>query len=115
MRCWRARWKIENETFNTLKTQDYHFEHNFGHWKKNLSTNLALLMMLAFFVDQIQQSACNLFKAAFEKIWCKTELWEKIRYIFFDLIVESMKEILTALAYDFEKMRIKIIYPPWCK
>ena len=26
----RARWKIENETFNTLKNQDYHFEHNFG-------------------------------------------------------------------------------------
>jgi hypothetical protein len=24
----RARWKIENETFNTLKNQGYHFEHN---------------------------------------------------------------------------------------
>jgi hypothetical protein len=27
----RARWKIENETFNTLKNQGYHIEHNFGH------------------------------------------------------------------------------------
>jgi len=27
----RARWRIENETFNTLKNQGYHFEHNFGH------------------------------------------------------------------------------------
>jgi hypothetical protein len=26
----RARWRIENETFNTLKNQGYHFEHNFG-------------------------------------------------------------------------------------
>ncbi len=26
----RARWKIENETFNTLKNQGYQFEHNFG-------------------------------------------------------------------------------------
>ena len=26
----RARWKIENETFNTLKNQGYHIEHNFG-------------------------------------------------------------------------------------
>lgn len=26
----RARWHIENETFNTLKNQGYHFEHNFG-------------------------------------------------------------------------------------
>jgi hypothetical protein len=23
----RARWKIENETFNTLKNQGYHIEH----------------------------------------------------------------------------------------
>ncbi|OGO33450.1 MAG: hypothetical protein A2Z03_10840 [Chloroflexi bacterium RBG_16_56_8] len=25
----RARWKVENETFNTLKNQGYHFEHNY--------------------------------------------------------------------------------------
>src|ERR1019366_10019052 len=28
--CGRARWKIENEAFNTLKTKGYHLEHNFG-------------------------------------------------------------------------------------
>ena len=27
----RARCKIENEAFNTLKNQGYHLEHNFGH------------------------------------------------------------------------------------
>ena len=40
MRVTRSRWKIENETFNTLKNQGYHFEHNFGHGNKNLSTIL---------------------------------------------------------------------------
>ncbi len=30
MRGGRARWKIENETFNTLKNQGYHLGHNFG-------------------------------------------------------------------------------------
>jgi hypothetical protein len=34
----RCRWKIENETFNTLKNQGYQLDHNFGHGKKNLST-----------------------------------------------------------------------------
>ncbi len=29
----RARWKIENEGFNTLKDQGYHLEHNIGHGK----------------------------------------------------------------------------------
>jgi len=42
----RSRWKIENETgrppaFNTLKNQGYHFEHNYGYGKENLSTVLA--------------------------------------------------------------------------
>ena len=30
MRGGRARWKIENETFNTLKNQGYNFGHNYG-------------------------------------------------------------------------------------
>jgi len=61
MRGGRARWKIENETFNTLKNQGYNFEHNYGHGKENLSVVFAMLMMLAFLVDQAQQLACQLF------------------------------------------------------
>ncbi|MCK5784509.1 MAG: hypothetical protein KAH06_08675, partial [Desulfobacterales bacterium] len=49
----RARWKIENEAFNTLKNQGYHLEHNFGHGKKFLSYNLLLFNFLAFFMHQI--------------------------------------------------------------
>ncbi|MDP1949737.1 MAG: hypothetical protein Q8K59_01300, partial [Nitrosomonas sp.] len=36
-----------------LKTQGYHFEHNFGHGYRHLSTVFACLMMLAFLVDQV--------------------------------------------------------------
>ena len=35
----RARWKIENECFNTLKNHGYEIEHNYGHGEKNLSFN----------------------------------------------------------------------------
>ena len=41
MRGGRSRWKIENETFNTLKNQGYQFEHNFGHGEQNLSVVFA--------------------------------------------------------------------------
>ena len=44
----RARWKIENENNNTLKTKGYHFEHNFGHGKKYLANVLATMNLLAF-------------------------------------------------------------------
>jgi hypothetical protein len=44
----RARWKIENENNNTLKTKGYHLEHNFGHGKQHLSALLAAMNILAF-------------------------------------------------------------------
>ena len=44
----RARWKIENENNNTLKTKGYHLTHNFGHGKQHLSALLATFNLLAF-------------------------------------------------------------------
>jgi hypothetical protein len=46
--CGRARWKIENENNNTLKTKGYHLEHNFGHGKTYLASVLATMNLLAF-------------------------------------------------------------------
>ena len=39
----RARWKVENENNNTLKTKGYHLTHNFGHGKQHLASLLANL------------------------------------------------------------------------
>jgi hypothetical protein len=75
----RARWKIENETFNTLKNLGYNFEHNYGHGKKYLSTILCLLMLLAFLIDQAQGIACSLFKAAKKLAGSFRGLWDDIR------------------------------------
>lgn len=93
MRVGRSRWKIENETFNTLKNQGYNLEHSFGLGKKFLSTNFILLTMLAFLVDQIQQLCCPLFQAALKKAEGKIYLWEKIRSIFQILNVDSIELI----------------------
>ena len=46
--CGRARWKIENENNNTLKTKGYHLEHSFGHGTKHLASLLATMNLLAF-------------------------------------------------------------------
>ena len=58
---------------------------------------LALLMMLAFLVDQVQQLCCPLFQAAWHKMKTKCHLWEEIRYYFHMLAFDSMAELLTAL------------------
>lgn len=108
MRGGRARWKVENETFNTLKNQSYHFEHNFGHGENNLSVVFAMLMMLAFAVDQVQQLACQLFEAAWHKCRSKRALWEKMRALFYSYEFDSMTDILRALAYGFQRGKIVI-------
>ena len=103
MRGGRARWKIENETFNTLKNQGYHFEHNYGHGQQNLSVVFAMLMMLAFLVDQTQQHCCALFQAVWAKLGSKRLLWERMRALFYDYALESMQQLLEALFYGLKK------------
>jgi hypothetical protein len=99
----RARWKIENETFNTLKNQGYHFEHNYGHGEQNLSVVFAMLMMLAFLVDQTQQLCCALFQAVWAKLGSKRLLWERMRALFYDYAFASMRQLFEALFYGFKK------------
>lgn len=89
----RCRWKIENETFNTLKNQGYHFEHNYGHGYQNLSAVLMQLMMLAFLVDQAQQIACPLFRAALAKMESRRRLWRRMRALFISFAFQCMADI----------------------
>ncbi len=105
MRGGRARWKIENETFNTLQNQGYHFEHNYGHGTQNLSVVFASVMMLAFLVDQTQQLCCALLQAVWAKLGSKRLLWERMRALFYDYALESMRQLLEALFYGVEKPR----------
>ena len=103
MRGGRARWKIENETFNTLKNQGYNFEHNYGHGTQHLSVVFATLMMLAFLVDRAQQLCCALFQAVWAKLGSKRLLWERMRALFYDYAFASMRQLFEALWYGFKK------------
>ncbi len=110
MRGGRARWKIENETFNTLKNQGYHFEHNYGLGNKYLSLVFAMLMMLAFLTDQTQQLSCMLFRAVWIKLRSKRALWEQMRSLFKDFTFESMEMLFKALLYGIKHQPPIILY-----
>ncbi len=76
----RARWKIENETFNTLKNQGYHLEHNFGHGRKNLSMIFFIINLLAFYVHQILDLTDLLYqKVRYTKFTSRKEFWNQLR------------------------------------
>jgi Transposase DDE domain len=104
MRAGRARWKIENETFNTLKNQGYHFEHNYGHGKQNLATVLALLMFLAFTVDQMMQRCWRLFRQVRGGLRTKAKLWDIVRSLFKVQLFPTMDALYRQIAdlYDIQ-------------
>jgi hypothetical protein len=110
LRGGRSRWKVENETFNTLKNQGSHFEHNYGHGHQHVSVVLAMLMMLAFLVDQTSQLCCPLFAAAWEKCGSKRALWEGVREIFHRFVASSMQEIHEALLYGHRRPRVEVLW-----
>lgn len=94
VRIGRCRWKIENETFNTLKNHGYHIEHNFGHGKKHLSFNFFLLNLLAFFMHQIFELTDNLYQAARKHFGSKKNLWDHLRISIHILIFPDWNTLL---------------------
>jgi len=106
----RARWKIENETFNTLKNQGYNLGHNYGLGEKHLAVVFTMLMMLAFLVDQTQQLCCALFQSVWKKLGSKKALWESIRSYFKSFLFESMAMLYKALLYGIKLQAPIILY-----
>jgi len=91
----RARWKIENETFNTLKNQGYHIEHNFGHGNHHLSMVFFTLNLLAFYVHQILELTDRLYQTVrYTKFTSRKEFWNQLRCTFRILVFKSFEHML---------------------
>jgi hypothetical protein len=95
--CGRARWKIENETFNVLKTRGYNLEHNFGHGDNHLAAVLATLNLLAFAIH----TACDLletsWQAARKKMVARYRFFDHIRTIVCYLVFPNWKTLMRTL------------------
>ena len=98
----RARWKVENETFNTLKHQGYNLEHNYGHGHQYLATILAMLMMLHFLIDQVQELCCSYFQAARHRFYSRAALWERMRSLFLSHELRSWETLWKLIIYGFK-------------
>lgn len=95
--CGRARWKIENESFNVLKNNGYNLEHNFGHGKHNLSAVFVTLNLLAF------HTVCDLteeiWRKAMAKMGSRSRFFENLRSITSFLIFPNWHDLLGTLAF----------------
>jgi len=90
----RARWKIENENFNTLKNQGYHAEHNFGHGNQHASLNFFLFTLLAFFVHQILELTDPLFQKCRSEFSSRKEYWNQLRCTIRILVFRNFEHLL---------------------
>ena len=90
----RARWKIENETFNTLKNQGYHIEHNYGHGSQHLSMNFFVLNLLAFYMHQIFELTDQLYQCCRLKTSSRKAFFSLLRYTFQLLLFRDWQHFL---------------------
>jgi hypothetical protein len=97
--CGRARWKIENEAFNVLKTKGYNLEHNFGHGKRNLSTVLAILNLLAFAAHTVCALGGRAWRAAMRELVTRQGFFQSLRTITTYLVFASWDDLLGTLAF----------------
>jgi hypothetical protein len=88
--CARARWKVENEGFNVLKSNGYHLEHNFGHGRQNLAMMFAAMNLLAFAVHTV----CD----CLDQLWIEARAAKRARTRFFE-------HLRTITAY--------LVFPDW--
>jgi hypothetical protein len=96
--CGRARWKIENETFNVLKSNGYNLEHNFGHGKKTLASVLVTLNLLAFALHTVSQLCVLAWRAALAARGARYRFFEHLRTITAYIVFDDWPHLLQAIA-----------------
>jgi hypothetical protein len=95
--CGRARWKIENASFNVLKTKGYHLEHNFGHGRRHLAAVLATLNLLAFACHTACELADTLWRTAFGAAGARQRFFAHLRVLTVYLVFPTWEILLTTL------------------
>ena len=90
----RARWKIENENNNTLKTKGYHLEHNFGHGKKHLASLLTSMNILAFLFHTFLAFADGDYQRIRSELPTRQTFFDDIRALLRYMHFSSWEELL---------------------
>ena len=84
----RARWKVENENINVLKTKGYNLEHNFGHGDLHLANVFFTLNLLAFLVHTAQHLVNDSYRLLRETLSVRRTFFNDLkaltRYMVFD-------------------------------
>jgi hypothetical protein len=96
--CGRARWKVENETFNVLKNNGYNLEHNFGHGKQTLASIFLTLNLLAFAFHTAAHLAVLAGRQAVAACGATYRFFDNLRTITAYVIFQDWPHLLQSIA-----------------
>jgi hypothetical protein len=95
--CARARWKIENESFNVLKNNGYNLAHNFGHGKKYLARIFAVMNLLAFAFHTACDCLETLWQQARDAVGTRSRFFQDLHTISAYIIFPSWRSLINTL------------------
>src|SRR5215207_2435534 len=98
----RARWKVENENNNVLKTKGYHLEHNFGHGKQNLAAVLVTLNLLAFLFHTVFEVLDRKYQVLRAALGARETFFGDIRTLTRYFVFEGWEELLRFMLEQLE-------------
>ena len=107
MQAGRARWNIENEHNNTLKTKGYHLEHHDGHGKQHLSAVLLTLNLLAFLFHTVLGWVDQKYQLVRQARAARHTFFQDLQALTRYLLFESWDQLL-----DFMLRGLEIAVPP---
>jgi hypothetical protein len=103
----RARWKVENENTNILKTKGYHLEHNYGHGKEHLSAVLLTLNLLAFLFHTVLGWVDHKYQLVRQTLVARQTFFQDIQALTRYLCFDSWEQLL-----DFMIDGLELAMPP---
>lgn len=91
----RARWKVENENNNILKTKGYHLEHNFGHGSQYLASLLLSLNLLAFLFHTVLDLVDEQYRAIRQTLGTRRRFFQDLEALLRYFQFENWDQVLT--------------------
>jgi hypothetical protein len=98
----RARWKVENENNNVLKTKGYHIEHNFGHGSQYLAALLLSLNLLAFLFHTVLELVDEQYRAIRQALGRRQTFFQDLEALLRYLVFETWEDVFTFMSQGLE-------------
>lgn len=98
----RARWKVENENNNVLKTKGYHIEHNFGHGSQCLASLLLSLNLLAFLLHTILDLVNEQYRVVRQALGRRRTFFQDLEALLRYFIFETWEDVFSFMFQQLE-------------